>query len=76
MGDIIFGERTKLEVDPAEEPLNVEFRRTYIPLPGGDPHRRGGTGEGVNKILAKSEGESSTGIVAAFPLFSAPPMKK
>ena len=35
VGDIIFGERSKLVVDPSEEKLKSEFsevKRTYIPL--------------------------------------------
>ena len=43
VGDIIFGERSKLVVDPSEEKLKSEFsevKRTYIPL-HAVPHRRG-----------------------------------
>ena len=35
IGDIIFGERSKLVVDPSDEKLKTEFdgvKRTYIPL--------------------------------------------
>ena len=35
VGDIIFGERSKLVVDPSDEKLKAEFsgvKRTYVPL--------------------------------------------
>ena len=37
VGDIIFGERSKLVVDPSDEKLKAEFsgvKRTYVPLHG------------------------------------------
>ena len=38
IGDIIFGERSKLVVDPSDEKLKAEFsgvKRTYVPLHAG-----------------------------------------
>lgn len=64
--DIIFGERTSIVVDPAEERLKSEFegvRRTYIPLQAVvriDEVAR----EGTNKIIA-ADGNSK---VTPFPL--------
>ena len=66
IGDIIFGERTSIVVDPSEERLKSEFagvRRTYIPLQAVvriDEVER----EGANKIIA-AEGSSK---VTPFPL--------
>lgn len=65
--DIIFGERSSIVVDPAEEKLKSEFegvKRTYIPLQSViriDEVER----EGTNKIIA-SDGNS--GKVTPFPL--------
>lgn len=72
IGDIIFGERTKLVVDPSDERLKAEFsgvKRTYIPMHSVvriDEVEK----EGQNKIRA-SDGESSN--VATFPLPMTPP---
>lgn len=77
VADIIFGERAKLVVDPAEERLKAEFSgvtRTYIPLHAVvriDEVAK----EGVNKILPGSEGEGKSSNVTSFPLPPAPPMK-
>ncbi len=64
--DIIFGERSAIVVDPAEEKLKLEFegvKRTYIPLQAViriDEVER----EGANKIIA-ADGHSSK--VTPFP---------
>lgn len=69
--DIIFGERSSVVVDPAEEKLKSEFAgvtRTHIPLQAIiriDEVER----EGVNKIISA---DKSAGKVAPFPL-SIPP---
>ena len=71
--DIIFGERSSVVVDPAEERLKSEFqgvRRTYIPLQSViriDEVER----EGSNKII---EGGATAGTVMPFPLH--PPGRK
>ncbi len=67
--DIIFGERSAIVVDPAEEKLKSEFsgvKRTYIPLQAViriDEVER----EGTNKIIPA---EGNRGKVMPFP---APP---
>ncbi|MEZ5542683.1 MAG: DUF1820 family protein [Pseudomonadota bacterium] len=64
---IIFGERSSVVVDPAEERLKSEFqgvKRTYIPLQAViriDEVER----EGNNRII---EGGAGTGTVMPFPL--------
>jgi hypothetical protein len=69
--DIIFGERSSVVVDPAEEKLKSEFsgvKRTYIPLQAIiriDEVER----EGANKIIATDD---KPGKITPFPL-SAPP---
>jgi len=68
VGDIIFGERSKLVVDPSEEQLKARFsgvKRTYLPLHTIiriDEVEK----EGKNKIL--SHGEEKSGNVTPFPL--------
>jgi hypothetical protein len=70
---IIFGERSSVVVDPAEERLKSEFqgvRRTYIPLQSViriDEVER----EGSNRII---EGGAAAGTVTPFPL--QPPGRK
>ncbi len=70
---IIFGERSSVVVDPAEERLKSEFqgvKRTYIPLQSViriDEVER----EGSNKII---EGATTAGTVMPFPLH--PPGRK
>ena len=64
--DIIFGERSSVVVDPAEERLKSEFEgvsRTYIPLQSViriDEVER----EGANKIIST---DSQQGTVTPFP---------
>jgi hypothetical protein len=64
--DIIFGERSSVVVDPAEERLKSEFAgvtRTYIPLQSViriDEVER----EGTNKIIAT---DTQQGSVTPFP---------
>jgi hypothetical protein len=64
--DIIFGERSSVVVDPAEERLKSEFdgvTRTYIPLQSViriDEVER----EGTNKIIAT---DAKQGSVTPFP---------
>jgi hypothetical protein len=67
VGDIIFGERTAILVDPSEEKLKGEFsdvKRTFVPIHAViriDEVEKSGT----NKIVA-IDGESSN--VAPFPV--------
>jgi len=66
IGDIIFGERSALLVDPSEEKLKSEFagvKRTFVPIHAVirvDEVER----EGVNKVVNTGEG----GNVAPFPM--------
>jgi hypothetical protein len=72
IGDIIFGERSKLVVDPSDERLKSEFsgvKRTYVPLHAIvriDEVEK----EGKNKVMIAS-GEK--GNVTPFPMPVAPP---
>lgn len=72
VADIIFGERSKLVVDPSEEQLKAQFsgvRRTYIPLHSIvriDEVDK----EGQNKILATGD---DAGKVTPFPVPVTPP---
>lgn len=72
IGDIIFGERTKLVVDPSDERLKAEFngvKRTYIPMHSVvriDEVEK----EGQNKIIAV---EGGSGNVSPFPMPMNPP---
>lgn len=72
VGDIIFGERSKLVVDPSEEQLKSQFsgvKRTYIPLHAVvriDQVEK----EGNNKILSTGEDK---GNVTPFPVPITPP---
>ena len=72
IGDIIFGERSKLVVDPSDEKLKAEFsgvKRTYVPLHAVvriDEVEK----EGRAKILPGGE---EKGNVAAFPMPLKPP---
>ena len=74
VGDIIFGERSKLVVDPSDERLKAEFsgvKRTYIPMHAViriDEVDK----EAQNKIIAGEGG----GKVASFPIPMTPPTKK
>lgn len=67
IGDILFGERSSVLVDPSEERLKSEFadvKRTFVPIHNivrVDEVEK----EGVNKITEK-EGNSSSNI-AQFP---------
>jgi len=67
VADIIFGERSKLVVDPSEEQLKSQFsgvKRTYLPLHSIvriDEVEK----EGKNKILAQSDDK---GKVTPFPI--------
>ncbi len=72
VGDIIFGERTEMIVDPSEERLKSEFagvKRTFVPIHAVvriDEVDK----EGVNKIHAVSESGSN---VSPFPAPVYPP---
>ncbi len=74
VGEIIFGERSKLVVDPSEEQLKAEFsgvKRTYLPMHSVvriDEVDK----EGVNKVTATS---SEKGNVTPFPVPMTPPVK-
>ena len=67
VGDIIFGERTAILVDPSEEKLKSEFsgvNRTFVPIHAVvriDEVEK----EGANKIIAGSEEGSN---IAPFPV--------
>ena len=67
IGDIIFGERTALVIDPSEERLKTEFdgvSRTHIPMHAViriDQVNK----EGVNKIVS---GDDVKGNVTPFPM--------
>ena len=71
IGELIFGERSAVLVDPAEERLKAEFagvRRTYIPMHAVvrvDEVEK----EGANKIISPDEGEK----VTPFPVPTFPP---
>jgi hypothetical protein len=73
IGDIIFGERSSIVLDPSEEKLKSEFagvKRSYIPLQAIiriDEVER----EGANKIIATEEKQ---GKITPFPI-SAPSTK-
>ena len=70
---IIFGEKSKLVVDPSEERLKQEFgsvKRTYIPMHSVvriDEVDK----EGINRII-DSVKDKGSGNVASFPL---PPLQ-
>jgi hypothetical protein len=72
IGDLIFGERTAILVDPSEERLKAEFsgvRRTFVPIHAVvriDEVEK----EGTNKIVSLGEG---AGNVAPFPVSYVPP---
>ena len=74
VSDIIFGERSKLVVDPSDERLKAEFsgvKSTYIPMHSIiriDEVDK----EGRNKIVAAEGG----GNVASFPIPMTPPTRK
>ncbi|MEM7195174.1 MAG: DUF1820 family protein [Pseudomonadota bacterium] len=74
VADIIFGERSKLVVDPSEERLKAEFsqvNRTYIPLHSVvriDEVEK----EGVNKIIEAGGDGASGSNVSSFPM---PPLQ-
>ena len=74
ISDIIFGERSKLVLDPSDEKLKAEFsgvRRTYIPLHAViriDQVEK----EGRAKILPG--GDTDTGNIASFPVPMKPPV--
>ena len=73
VADIIFGEKSKLVVDPSEERLKQEFgcvKQTYIPLHSIvriDEVDK----EGINRIVDSAKDKGS-GNVASFPL---PPLQ-
>ena len=73
VGDIIFGERSKLVVDPSEEQLKARFagvKRTYLPLHSIiriDEVEK----EGKNKIISHTGDKS--GNVTPFPIPLTPP---
>ena len=73
IGDIIFGERSKLVVDPSEEQLKSQFsgvKRTWLPLHAVvriDEVEK----EGKNKILSTSD--DKTGKITPFPIPMTPP---
>lgn len=73
VGDIIFGERSKLVVDPSEEQLKSQFsgvKRTYLPLHAVvriDEVEK----EGKNKIISSSDEKSNK--ITPFPIPMAPP---
>ncbi len=74
VADIIFGEKSKLVVDPSEERLKAEFsqvKRTHIPLHAVvriDEVEK----EGTNKIIGKAADNSTDNNITPFPL---PPLQ-
>lgn len=74
VADIIFGERSKLVVDPSEEKLKQEFssvNRTYIPLHSVlriDEVEK----EGINKIIENGGNTGGGGNISPFPM---PPLQ-
>jgi hypothetical protein len=72
--ELVFGERSLVVVDPAEEKIKAEFegvKRTYLPLHSVlrvDEVRK----QGVSKISALEGGSN----VAQFPVSMYPPEKK
>ena len=75
--EIVFGERTTVVVDPAEERIKGEFdgvKRTYLPLHSIlriDEVKK----QGVSKITAL-EGGSANVSQFPMPMYSAPPPDK
>jgi hypothetical protein len=73
VGDIIFGERSKLVVDPSEEQLKSQFsgvKRTWLPLHAVlriDEVDK----EGKNKIISTSDDKA--GKITPFPIPMTPP---
>ncbi len=76
VAEIIFGERSKLVVDPSEEKLKQEFsavNRTYIPLHSVvriDEVDK----EGVNKIIENGSSVDG-GNISLFPMPPLQPLK-
>ena len=74
VGEIMFGERSKVVVDPSDEKLKSEFagvKRTYIPLQAIvriDEVEK----EGQAKIMPA--GDTKTGNVSAVPMPIKPPL--
>ena len=72
--ELVFGERSLVVVDPAEEKIKAEFegvKRTYLPLHSVlrvDEVRK----QGVSKVSALEGGSN----VAQFPVSMYPPEKK
>jgi hypothetical protein len=70
VSDIVFGERSEILVDPAEEKLKTEFdgvKRTFIPIHAVvriDEVSK----EGQNRIIGKGE----SGTITPFPLPAQP----
>lgn len=77
IGDLIFGERSKLVVDPSEEQLKNQFsgvKRTYLPLHSViriDEVDK----EGKAKIISAEGEKGSGGKVTPFPMPITPPPK-
>ncbi|MBX2869673.1 MAG: DUF1820 family protein [Acidiferrobacterales bacterium] len=75
VGEILFGERSNLLVDPAEEKLKAEFgqvKRTYIPMQSVvriDEVEK----EGTSKILDSNVSAAAGTNVSTFP---GPPLKR
>jgi hypothetical protein len=73
IGDIIFGERSKLVLDPSDEKLKAEFsgvKRTYIPL-----HAivRIDQVEKEGRAKIRPGGDNHSGNIAPFPVPMKPP---
>ena len=73
IGDISFGERSKLVLDPSDEKLKAEFsgvKRTYIPL-----HAvvRIDQVEKEGRAKVRPGGDAESGNIAAFPVPMKPP---
>ena len=74
IGEIIFGERSALLVDPAEEKLKAEFsgvKRTYVPI-GFVVRVDEVEKEGINKL---HPGDDSGNNISQFPVASFAPTR-
>ena len=72
IGDLVFGEKSSIVVDPGEEKLKLEFenvRRFYVPVHAvlriDEVEKRG-----VARITAMQKGDGSN--VTHFPVFTSP----
>ena len=65
--ELVFGERSSVVLDPAEERIKSEFagvKRSYLPLHVGHPHRRG--------RASRASARSARSKAATSPSFRSP----